>query len=65
MSVMTPSSSASIVPPIVLLGVILLYRLSENVKVSFMSAEPQHDQISVCTVDAMRGVDVVRWLSSL
>jgi hypothetical protein len=44
---------------------LLLQRFSENVKVRFMRAESQHDQICISTVDAVGGVGVVAFLSSL
>ena len=43
----------------------LHYSLSEHKKVSFMSAQSKHNQVSICSVDAMTLIWIIIWLSTL
>jgi len=67
LTAMPPSAHASS-PTFVtasLYRIILFNRLSQNVEMRLVSAQTKHDQISVCTVNAMGSVHVVVWLCSL
>ena len=56
---------ARLIAPSALLVLFLKHSLSQNVEVRFMSAQTQHYQVSICSVDAMRGVGVIVLLCSL
>jgi hypothetical protein len=58
-------STASAASCLVLVVVLSLYRLSQNVEMWLMCAETQHDKIGICSINAVRCVHIVVFLSSL